>query len=50
MIFNMAVDVVISHWVTVVMPTEEGTGRLGLTIINLVDYFYDNYGLMASTQ
>ena len=37
-IFNVFVDSVIHHWVTVVMPTEAGTGGLVLTIINLVAY------------
>ena len=49
-IFNMVMDAVILHWVTVVMPTEEDTVGLGLEIINLGAYFcYDN-GLMALTQ
>ena len=29
----VVMDVVIHYWVTVVMPTETGTGGLGLTII-----------------
>ena len=43
-------DSVIRHWVTVAMPTEAGTGGLGLTIIDLAEYFYENDGLKASTQ
>ena len=39
-IFNVIVDAVIFHWVKVVTPTEVGTGKLGLTIIYLEDYFY----------
>ena len=38
-IFNVVVDAVIRHWVTVLTPTEAGKGELGLTIIDLVDYF-----------
>ena len=34
-IFNMVVGAIILHWVTVVTPSEEGTGGLGLTITNL---------------
>ena len=46
----MVVDAVIRHWVTVVIPIEAGTGRLGLKIIDLAVYFYANDGLVASTQ
>ena len=49
-IFNVVVDAVICHWVTVVIPTEAGTGGLGLTIIVLAGYFYADYVLVASTQ
>ena len=49
-IFDVVVDAVIHHWVTVVMPTESGKGGLGLTIIDLVEYFYADDGLGASTQ
>ena len=49
-IFNMVVYAVIRHWVKVVTPTEAGTGGLGLTIIDLVAYFYDNNVLVALTQ
>ena len=34
-ILNMVVGAIILHWVTVVTPSEEGTGGLGLTITNL---------------
>ena len=34
-IFNVVMDAVIHHWLTVVTPTEAGTGGLGLTIIYL---------------
>ena len=34
-IFNVVLDAVICHWVTVVTPTEAGTGGLGLAIIYL---------------
>ena len=49
-ISNVVVGAIIFHWVTVVMPTEAGTGGLGMTIIDLVAYFYANNGLVASTQ
>ena len=49
-IFNVVVDTVIRHWVTVVTPTEAGTGVIGLTIIDLAAYFYANDGLVTSTQ
>ena len=49
-IFNVVVDAVIRHWVTVVMPIEAGMGGLGLTIIDLVSYFYADNGLVASPQ
>ena len=38
-IFNVVVDAVIFHWVTVVTPTEAGMGELGLMIIDLAAYF-----------
>ena len=46
----MVVESVIRNWVKVVTPTEAGTGGLGLTTIDLVDYFYANNVLVASTQ
>ena len=46
----MVVDAVISHWVTVVAPTEEGIQGLGLSIRYLVTYFYADDGLVALTQ
>ena len=46
----MVVYAVIFHWVMVVMPTEEGMGGLGLTIIDLAAYFYADDGLLVSTQ
>ena len=49
-IFNMVVNAVFGHWVTVVTPTETGTGGLGLTTIDLAAYFYANNGLVALTQ
>ena len=49
-IFNMVLDAVIRHWVTVVTPTKVGMGGLGLTILNLVLYFYANNGLVAPTR
>ena len=35
-IFNVVVDAIIRHWVTVVTPNEAVTGGLGLIIIDLV--------------
>ena len=49
-IFNVVLDAVIRHWVTVVTPTEAGTGGLGMTIIKLAAYLYADECLMASTQ
>ena len=49
-IFNVVVDAVIRHWVTVVTPSAEGTGGLGLTIMDLATYFYADDGLMLWTQ
>ena len=34
-IFNVVVDAIICHWVTVVMPTEAGTGGLVLAIMDM---------------
>ena len=49
-IFNMAVDSFIRHWLMLVMPSYAGMGSIGLTIIDLVAYFYADDGLVASTQ
>ena len=49
-IFNVVMDAVIRHWVTVVTPTEAGTGGGGLTIIDLLAYLYTENILIASTQ
>ena len=49
-IFNVVVDAVIRHWVTVVMPSEAVTGGLGLKIIDLAAYFYTKYVILASNQ
>ena len=49
-IFNMVVDAVIRHWVTVVTSTEAGMGGLGLTIVDLAAYFYADDGFVVSTQ
>ena len=46
----MVVDAIIRHWVTVVTPSEAGTGGLGMTIIDLAAYFYANNGLVALAQ
>ena len=49
-IFNVVVDAVIRHWVTVATTTEADTGVIDLTIIELAAYYYTDNGLMASTQ
>ena len=49
-IFNVVVDSVICHWVTLVTPAEAGTVALGLMIIYLLAYFYGNDSLVSSTQ
>ena len=49
-IFNLFVDAVIRHWVTVVTPIEAGKGGLGMNIIDLEAYFYADSGLVASNQ
>ena len=48
--FNVLVYSAICHWVTVVTPTEAGTGGLGLTTIDLAAYLCAGNGLVASTQ
>ena len=50
MIFNVAVDSIISHWVALVTPPEAGTRGLGMTIIDLPAYLYADYGLVALIQ
>ena len=50
MISNVVMDAVVRTFLTVVTPTQAGTGGIGLTIIDLVDNFYANDGLVASTQ
>ena len=49
-IFNVVVDAVIYHWLTVVMPSEAGMGGLGMIIIDLMAYLYATNGLVESTQ
>ena len=49
-LFNVVVDAVIRHWVTVVAEIEAGTEVLGLLIQYFVPYFYSDNGLAASTQ
>ena len=50
MIFNVVMDAVIRHWVLVVVLSEEGTGGLGMNIMDLAAYFYADNVLVASTQ
>ena len=49
-IFNVVVDAVICHWVTVVMPSEAVTGGFGMTIIDLAAYFHAGVSLVASKR
>ena len=49
-IFNMVVDAVIRHWVTVTTPSEVVKRGLGLTIIDLAACFYDDDGFVVLTQ
>ena len=49
-ILNVVVDTIIHHWVTVVTPTDAGTGGLCLTIIDMAAYFYADNGLVLLTQ
>ena len=50
-IFNVVVDYVIRHWVTVPPPPQEGSGQgLGMSIHTLSALFYTNVGLVASPE
>ena len=49
-LFNVVVDAVTCHWVTVVEATEADPEGLGLLIWYLAEYFYSNDVLIASTQ
>ena len=49
-LFNMIMDTFICHWVMVVAPTKKGMGVLGLSIQDLVAYFYAHDGLVALTK
>ena len=46
----MVVDTVICYWVMVVTATEAGAELLVVFTQDLVAYFYNDYGLIASTQ
>ena len=46
----VVVYAIIRHLVMVVPPTEAGTGGLVKVIIDLVEYFYAENSLVASTQ
>ena len=50
MVFNVVVDSVIRHWLTVVAPTEVGTEGLGETIQELAAFFYMDDGLVTSSR
>ena len=49
-LFNVVVDAIIRHWVTVVAATEADTEGIGLSIQDLAVYFYANDGIVASIQ
>ena len=49
-LFNMVVNSIIHHWVTVVAEIEEGPEGLGMSIWDLAAYFYSYNGLIASNQ
>ena len=49
-LFDVVVDAVIRHWVTLMVSTEEGAGGLGLSIRDLAAYFYADDGIVASIQ
>ena len=49
-IFNVVMDAIIRHRVTVVTSTEAITVRVGLTTIYLTAYFYAEHGFVASTK
>ena len=49
-LFNVVVDVVICHWVTVMAPTKDGMEGFGLSIQDLGAYFYAANVVVALTQ
>ena len=49
-IFNLVVDTIIRHWVTVVAAIEVGMELIILLILDLTEYFYSENGLFALTQ
>ena len=49
-LFNVVVDSIIHHWVTVVAKIEEGPEGIGMSIWDLVAYFYAYNGLIDSNQ
>ena len=49
-IFNVFVEAVIRHWVTVVLLTEAVTGGLGLKMIDLAAYFFADDRIVALNQ
>ena len=49
-IFNLVLDVVIRHWVTVVAPTEAGAEGLREMIQELAAFSYVGDGLVMSPQ
>ena len=52
MIFNVVVDAVIQHWVTVVVDPQEGARQEGIVtpIQTLLDLFYAQNGLITSPK
>ena len=49
-LFNMIMDAIIRHWVTVAAPPTDGLEGLSLLIREMETYFYSSDGLIASTQ
>ena len=49
-IFNVVVDAVIHHLVTVVVPNADGLEGQDLLLGELAEYFYANNNLVTSTQ
>ena len=49
-IFNVVMDAVIRHWVTVVYATKAGTEGLGTLVQEIAAHFYAENGLITSTK
>ena len=46
-LFNVVLDTIIRHWVTVVEATKEGMEGLDLSITDMVEYFYADDGILV---